>query len=437
MNRPDDIDAFFRQQLNKLPDPVIPEHYLADMNQRLDTLEKRKRKGVFWFWFIPGILLCATGLTWALGKNAKSTAANSSGPAMIVVPEPGQQNNTRIPSAGVSEKNTGNSFSVLHKKDIAPHQLHRNNTTAPNPVKKNSFISLAASSEKTTGKTETNETVADRNDPINTEGLPSGSPTKSAGAITVENTADSTASNTPSTLPTPKAQNKAAQNAGFSIELLAGTQLVVNTFPGADDSEYSAKRKAEEKRIFGADFSAVLGKKFNRWLFGAGLNYSEWGEKIKYSPRIVQTEKLVTIIDTTSDDTTTYAVPVETVDNEITRHNNINKYRYVSLLLSAGYTFNVTGKFSISPKASLLAGFLTGSKYGYYLDRNGLEIQQTQVNTLLINAQVSTEFALNIKSCSVLLSPYYRANINMPVGPGSLQNRYRSFGIQAGLRFNL
>jgi hypothetical protein len=118
-----------------------------------------------------------------------------------------------------------------------------------------------------------------------------------------------------------------------------------------------------------------------------------------------------------------------------------NTYSYVELPLTAGYTFS-QGKINLTLRAGVVFGLLTfasGEIPSPYSESGTAEIQKNSSRKLLVSGISSLEIAYDAtKHISIVTAPMYRMNLTSVFTDNYIvDQRFRSFGIKFGIRYNL
>lgn len=499
MSNHNNIDDFFKKKLGNTGGGEIPEDFLADINSRLDALADKKKKRGIWWWMVPGMLLgigLTLGAMYLVGLNApnqlspvSSQQSRNSTPTLSTEtttnPPAGFTTQQQDTSYGVRATNTPLNVNQKPVNNSGPNFANKNksvalNQNAVNPkagrVKKNLTNNKVEGGNRYGNERDTNQKNGSRNDKnipiLGNDGIADDTNRANPGNVstTVDDvdageslrlftsdtdTAEHALANgniTPAdTLPTENPikdlvnPTPAKSPAKWSIAFMAGSQFVKNTFPGNNKTFYYAKRMEEEKPIITLDASVLAGLQIKNWEFNTGFNYAVWGEKRMYSP--VNLKITDYSIDTAGGDTSiTTIVSTE----EVKYPSEVNKYRYFSIPLTAGYTFG-KNRFTVTPKLGLTAGIIFGRKTGQYISPSLSWMATEKASTFLLNAQAACDFSYRLKNLRFIVSPFYRRNINALIKPptysalkadyafamsGTTKNLYQSVGLNFGVSFD-
>jgi hypothetical protein len=390
----------------------IPAHYLADINQRLDALEKkRKRRRLLWIW-IPGIVIAGICLGFYESHEAPSQgstktahdghATNQSHHASIT-PNP-KPSNTQDPESQKSttpqanfpgfvnqpkyEKQTNHTQDISHlKTDIPPHSEmvselpnQRMVNELPTVVSENIAPEVANES--------TNATV-----PLLSVGRINQLPWPNLGAL-----------NTPKT--GAKRQHMLGFSSGVSGIVSSFTPIDVNpssfintSFP--DYKSYAQARKAAERATSSLDLSVFYRQQARRWIYQIGIAYNEWGEQIVY--------------------------PFNSLDGT-------NRYRYLNIPIGVGFQWT-KNKVSLSPMLGLSAGVKLKGKGYYLMPDGGVDIVEAQ--TLATSGLAQIEVAYHLDPFIFHVTPGFRSSLGSPVKSGLTKNHYQAIGCHIGIIYLL
>ncbi|HYG53206.1 MAG TPA: hypothetical protein VD905_20040, partial [Flavobacteriales bacterium] len=323
MSSRNNIDDFFKKKLGNTGGGEIPEGFLADINSRLNALDKKKKKRGIWWWMAAG-MVAGTGLTWGtmtLLSPEQSKVANNYVGDMPADQSHKQQfvragwGNTgnEIPITKNQEPGTGkpvtnptrpvnNSAEVLTtkttKKPLNNYAVNPHTGVLKNDVKNNVEGGYRYGNDKkiANGRQENGarnnqnisvlvnagfagDTAGTHYGNVNDLNRPNGETDfgesinltinqDSLSQETVQNSnetppADSLPGNNPiSSSPAPNG-TKYGTGSKFTLAVAFGVQYVKNTFPGDTMSYYFTKRKSQEKPILGFDASVLVSRKFN------------------------------------------------------------------------------------------------------------------------------------------------------------------------------
>ena len=391
----------------------IPAHYLDDINQRLDALDKkRKRRRLLWFWF-PGVVIIA-GIGFGLYAyyDAPMTVSKKS---TNDTPEKRQAHNASI--------------APKHKASATQDPVHQTSSTVQ--TKTQAFVTqsnqdMRSNHAQSLSHQKTHEShpsamdselpkqaMAAQEQEIITELLPSTEEKEINNAtvplLTIERIGLLPWPNL-GALKTPKTKAKKQHMFGFSsgvsciissftpIEVSALT-FVNTSFP--DYKSYAQARKAAERATSSLDLALFYRLQHSHWLYQIGLSYNEWGEQIVY--------------------------PFNSLDGT-------NRYRYLNLPVMAGYQWT-KNKVSISPMLGVSAGIKLNGR-GYYLMPNG-SVDIVEAQTLATSGLAQIEVAYHLDPLIFHVTPGFRSSLGSPVKSGLTKNHYQALGCQIGIIYLL
>jgi hypothetical protein len=385
----------------------IPAHYLADINQRLDALEKkRKRRRLLWIWF-PGLVIA--GICLGLYESHEVPAQGSKKPAhdrhatnqshhASIAPKPKSSNTqdpeykkSKNPQANIPgfvkqpkhEKQSKHTQDISHlKTDIPPHS----EMVSELPNQRMNELPAVVSAE--VANQATNATV-----PLLSVGRINQLPWPNLGAL-----------NTPKT--GAKRQHMLGFSSGVSGIISSFTPIDVNpssfintSFP--DYKSYAQARKAAERATSSLDLSVFYRQQARRWIYQIGIAYNEWGEQIVY--------------------------PFNSLDGT-------NRYRYLNIPIGVGYQWT-KNKVSLSPMLGLSAGVKLNGKGYYLMPDGGVDIVEAQRVTTSATAQI--ELAYDLNPFIFHVTPGIRSSIGSPVKSTVTKNIYQAIGCQIGFIYLL
>ena len=387
----------------------IPAHYLADINQRLDALEKkRKRRRLLWIW-IPGLVIAGIclGLYEAPSQGSTKTAhdghATNQSHQASITPKPKSSNTqdpeyqkSKIPQANIPdlvkqpkhEKQSKHTQDISHlKTDIPPYsemvfELPNQRIVNEIPAVVSENIAPEVANEST------NATV-----PLLSVGRINQLPWPNLGAL-----------NTPKT--GAKRQHMLGFSSGVSgiISSFTPIDITPTTFANTsfpDYKSYAQARKAAERATSSLDLSVFYRQQARRWIYQIGIAYNEWGEQIVY--------------------------PFNSLDGT-------NRYRYLNIPIGVGYQWT-KNKVSLSPMLGLSAGIKLNGKGYYLMPDGGVDIVEAQRFATSATAQI--ELAYDLNPFIFHVTPGIRSSIGSPVKSTLTKNIYQAIGCQIGFIYLL
>lgn len=387
----------------------IPAHYLADINQRLDALEKkRKRRRLLWIW-IPGLVIAGIclGLYEAPSQGSTKTAhdghATNQSHQASITPKPKSSNTqdpeyqkSKIPQANIPdlvkqpkhEKQSKHTQDISHlKTDIPPHsemvsELPNQRMVNELPTVVSENIAPEVASQATNARV-----------PLLSVERINQLPWPNLGAL-----------NTPK--PGAKRQHMLGFSSGVSGIISSFTPIDVNpssfintSFP--DYKSYAQARKAAERATSSLDLSVFYRQQARRWIYQIGIAYNEWGEQIVY--------------------------PFNSLDGT-------NRYRYLNIPIGVGYQWT-KNKVSLSPMLGLSAGIKLNGKGYYLMPDGGVDIVEAQRFATSATAQI--ELAYDLNPFIFHVTPGIRSSIGSPVKSTLTKNIYQAIGCQIGFIYLL
>lgn len=390
----------------------IPAHYLADINQRLDALEKkRKRRRLLWIW-IPGLVIA--GICLGLYESHETPAQGSKKPAQdrpatnqshhaSIAPKP-KSSNTQDPESQKSkipqvnfpdfvkqpkhEKQTNHTQDISHlKTDIPPNsemvsELPNQRMVNELPAVVSENIAPEVANQATNARV-----------PLLSIGRINQLPWPNLGA-----------------LKTPKTGAKRQHMLGFSsgvsgiISSFTPMENPISSFLNAtyvDYKSYAQARKEAERATSSLDLSVFYRQQARHWFYQVGIAYNEWGEQIVY--------------------------PFNSIDGT-------NRYRYLNIPIGVGYQWT-KNKVSLSPMLGLSAGVKLNGKGYYLMPDGGVDIVEAQRFATSAIAQI--ELAYDLNPFIFHVTPGIRSSIGSPVKSTLTKNIYQAIGCQIGFIYLL
>ena len=388
----------------------IPAHYLDDINQRLDALEKkRKRRRLFWLWF-PGAVIAGISLGLYAYHDAPVRVSKKS---TNDTPEKRQAHNASIApkhKASATQDPVHQTSSTVQTKTQAfvtqrKQEMRSNHAQGLSHQKTHEPHPSAMDSELP------KQAMAAQEQEVITEHLPTteakGINNATVPLLTIERIGLLPWPNL-GALKTLKTKAKKQHMFGFSsgvsgiISSFTPMEVSAQTFANTsfpDYKSYAQARKAAERATSSLDLALFYRLRHSHWFYQIGLSYNEWGEQIVY--------------------------PFNSLDGT-------NRYRYLNFPVMAGYQWT-KNRVSISPMLGLSAGVKLSGR-GYYLTANG-NVDIVEAQTLATSGLAQIEVAYHLDPFIFHVTPGFRSSLGSPVKSGLTKNHYQALGCQIGIIF--
>jgi hypothetical protein len=413
------LDDLIRGEFQSDFSEEIPESYLTDINQRLDALQRqKKKKRAIIFWWLSGTFSIITGLiivlTWmnvftknqVIGSNATNKGSQPI-------------NQTKSTNKGVIKSDyslvqaTNNTISNSEKrkenqiiKEFLVPKTQRNSVIG---INENKHV-IPVDSTETTKIVEdepldsnnlqyqiAQESIIDKEDSLLKMKLRDQTLiTCSRGELTIPE------------------KNKKDRISSHYMGFYVGVSSVESIFRESNtpilsavytQKNYQEKRKAEEMGITSWDVSAKYVFDYKGFTISSGLDYFVWGEKTDYS-------------------------------NVNYNAQFLNKYQYLNVPINFGYSFRF-GKYGVNPFVGLSVGKLMKETNGYYLNSQSLS-SAFQATISPYTSTINGGFELSYYSQSgikVSLLPIARFSVGKVVNTEMVSTNYFSIGMNLGIGY--
>jgi hypothetical protein len=390
------------------PSEPIPAHYIADINLRLDALEKkRKRKRFFWLWF-PVFLLAGIGFgTYkTYSSNLKVSRAKIQN-LQRNTPNVNQHQNLSKTKSTPETKATDNNINQSANNGLptlttkANLQANLNNAPFLYSTTQGGAVNPELLSSTPTVLLDSSRIPVDTNGSITwPTAFPKETPLLLIQPIFLISCPAL------GNLQTQHIESRIKHMIGFStgvsgiISSFTPIELSVNSFattPFGSYKNYASARKQAERATSSIDLSFFYRAQKNKWFYQAGIAYNEWGEQIVYS--------------------------FSSIDGT-------NRYRYLNFPVFAGYQWT-KNKVSLSPMIGLSAGIKLNGKGYYLMPDNGVDIIEAQPFTA--SGIVQFELAYQMHPFIFHFTPGIRSSIFSPVKSAYTKNHYQAIGCQIGI----
>jgi hypothetical protein len=252
------------------------------------------------------------------------------------------------------------------------------------------------------------------------------------------------------------------------LNVQAGAMFITKTI-SSSSGEYRARRLYEERRVWKPVASVNLQFKYGNWGISTGIDYAEYGERTTYQPwkygferyeehqwnlsTVTQTQNIITYYQGNpyNQVVTSYLKDSSLVINQNVRQTKQldstmvqnwqqTQFAYVEIPLMVDYGFTF-GKWE--------AGLQAGGAFGWNTKREGryLNTSQTGLEDISrvdyitpwnLSGRAGFRFGYALTpSMSITLNPQWRTQFISVTGSGQgINQRYSSWGVMAGLRFN-
>jgi len=413
------FDRDVKQVLSVVKGEEIPLDFMVDIEQRLDQLEKKKKRRVF-VWIFTGIVL-ASGLTLGLLRengNVKSSAKIA------------QQNVTKITSKARKLFNIASSQEAktiktdVDQSTVLPLSDLRINVpslsqevVSDERIQKENPSDVIQAASPLAGNA-TNQQVTEKNQ--DSEGLTSNQQKDAAGS------SDSAKSETTSIEETTKEElSPAAILPEIAVKIIVpkwthsfgfytGMSGVISSVQTNDQAliaavgatnalKYRELRSTQERSTSSIDISLRYRMAKEHLVLQTGVDFFEWGEQLKYDYNFV--------------------------------YDGVNRYSYLSIPFYLGYRQD-WGKVELTASIGSSIGHVL-KRDGYYLQPDLTTVAIEQASTWTSTGYLQVALSYTIDKFRFSLAPTYRKSFTPVVQSTFTNNTYQSFGLQMGIAVNL
>ena len=420
LSKQEDFDRDVKRVLQEVNGEEIPLDFLVDIEQRLDQLEKKKKRRVL-VWFFTGIVL-ASGLTFGLlrGSATTSMVEKTTAPKGIK-PASKTEGLTQVTSSKEILSGSTNPVQTAHversevTRRIVASASTSNKKVTPSARENQSNVSRADTPVQSSTSVQTQHVLieARQDAPVllsdrKTAISPSNDSAKVETLIKNESAKEevSTAVKIPEIV-----MNTELPKWTHSFGFYTGMSGVISSFQPDDQAmlafgapnvlKYRELRSTQERSTSSIDLSLRYRMAKEHFVLQTGVDFFEWGEQIQYDYSFV--------------------------------YDGLNRYSYVSLPVYVGYR-QAFSAFEWSANI--------GCSVGHVLQQQGRYIQPDLVTLALENARTWTatgmaqvEFMYIFDRYRFNLAPTYRMSLGNVVNSTFTKNRYFSFGLQMGMAY--
>ena len=417
----ENFDRDVKRVLQEVNGEEIPLDFLVDIEQRLDQLEKKKKRRLL-VWFFTGIVL-ASGLTFGLlrGSASSSTAVKTTqqkgikqamktkGLIQVTTSKEIQSGSTNPVQRAIVERSEVTrrivASSSTSNKKVTPLARENQSNVSRTDISIQSSASIQTQHVLIEARQDAPVLLLDQKTAIS----PSNDSAKVESLIKNESAKEevSPAAKIPEIV-----MNTELPKWTHSFGFYTGMSGVISSFQPDDQAmlavvgasnvlKYRELRSTQERSTSSIDLSLRYRMAKEHLVLQTGVDFFEWGEQIQYDYSFV--------------------------------YDGVNRYSYLSLPVYVGYrqAFNA---FEWSANI--------GCSVGHVLQQQGHYIQPDLVTLALENARTWTatgmaqvEFMYIFDRYRFTLAPTYRMSLGNVVNSTFTKNRYFSFGLQMGMAY--
>ena len=416
----ENFDRDVQRVLQEVHGEEIPLDFLVDIEQRLDQLEKKKKRRMF-VWFFSGIVL-ASGLTFGLLRgSASSNTAVKITPEKGIKPASKTEGLTQVSTSKEIQSGSTNSVqtAVVERSEVTRRIVASASTSnkkvAPSARENQSNVSRTDIPVQSSTSVQTQHVLieARQDDPVllsdrKTAISPSNDSAKVETLIKNESAKEAV-------IPAAKipeiVMNTELPKWTHSFGFYTGMSGVISSFQPDDQAmlafgapnvlKYRELRSTQERSTSSIDLSLRYRMAKEHLVLQTGVDFFEWGEQIQYDYSFV--------------------------------YDGVNRYSYLSLPVYVGYR-QAFSAFEWSANI--------GCSVGHVLQQQGRYIQPDLVTLALESARTWTatgmaqvEFIYIFDRYRFMLAPTYRMSLGNVVNSTFTKNRYFSFGLQMGMAY--
>lgn len=422
LSNQEDFDRHVKRVLQETTVEEIPLDFLVDIEQRLDQLEKKKKRRIL-VWLFTGIVL-ASGMSFGLLRE-KGSSSN------FVKSTQGKVSKKTIQAKAITRVD-----SIKENKSSQMKSVHKSAAE---------LSGLPSNMIKSSGSTVKARVTGSRN--VNQSDLtPRITPTESNASVQTKITVSDSGQDSPELISNVKTEMPSSNDSvredtlnqnenkhtevnppanipeivmnidlpkwSHSIGFFTGMSGVLSSFRTDDPYfmlavgapnvlKYREIRSTQERATSSIDLSLRYRMVKEHLVLQTGLDFFEWGEQIQYD----------------------YSF----------NYDGVNRYSYLSLPVYLGYR-QAFHAFEWSANI--------GCSLGHVLQQRGRYIQPDLVSLALENARTWTatgmaqvEFIYIFDRYRFTLAPTYRMSLGNVVNSTFTKNRYFSFGLQMGMAY--
>lgn len=416
------FDRDVKLVLSDVKGEEIPIDFMVDIEQRLDQLEKKKKRRVF-AWFFAGIVL-ASGLTFGLlRENGTSNHPSKTAPQKVTNQTTKTKVFKQIASPKENKSNQANTVQIAAKqlpgviRNILSNSPIKETVTRSTGGNQSDLMQTATPVENiATVQTQKSIIETNKDAPVllsnrKTEVLPSSDSVKAESSIKNEFAKEelSTSIKLPEIVmknDLPKWTHSFGFYTGMSgvnSSVQTNDQVLIAAVGATNALKYRELRSTQERSTSSIDISLRYRMAKEHLVLQTGLDFFEWGEQLKYDYNFV--------------------------------YDGVNRYSYLSIPFYLGYR-QAWGKVELTASVGSSIGHVL-KRDGYYLQPDLTTVAIEQASTWTSTGYLQVALSYTIDKFRFSLAPTYRKSFAPVVQSTFTNNTYQSFGLQMGIAVNL
>ena len=407
----DAFDREVKRKLDELRSEEIPMDFLEDLNSRLDAYEKKKKRKVFFWFFMATVFAAITFSSIQLFKSnpilkRDKTPLSNPQQATVVPSKSLKQSSKTIQKNSKNQLTYDEKIIALPKKttyQISQKQVSQKRKVERKPIGRSlkKMTPSVDQFELSIPQSFTNDTHEIITFPM----IPEIAPLRNDLSVKMVPISSNPVYLEPGILPIEK--EKWIQSFGFFTGM-SGIRSSVNAVdltgvswsnPPLVSEKYLAIRNAQERSTSSIDLSLRTSWSKHHFLIQTGLDYFEWGEQLKYDYNLV--------------------------------FDGVNRYSYVSVPLYLGYCHS-WNKVGLSASVGSSIGCAI-KQDGYYIQPNLTTIAVEHASDWTTTGYFQVELSYLIDRYRFSLAPTYRKSLSHVINFSETFNVYDSFGLQMGI----
>jgi hypothetical protein len=413
------FDRDVKQVLSDVKGEEIPLDFMVDIEQRLDQLEKKKKRSVL-VWFFTGIVL-ASGLTFGLLRENGQTKSSAKIPKQNVTKTTNKarklSNIASLQEAKTIKTDVVQS-TVLPLSDLPGNVPSLSREVVSDERRQKEYPSDVIQAASPHAGNAANQQVTEMSQ--DSEGL---MPNQQTDAARSSDSAQSETTNkeettreevSPATtipeiavkLIVPKWTHSFGFYTGMSgvvSSVQTNDQALIASVGATNALKYRELRSTQERSTSSIDISLRYRMAKEHLVLQTGLDFFEWGEQLKYDYNFV--------------------------------YDGVNRYSYLSIPFYLGYR-QAWGKVELTASIGSSIGHVL-KRDGYYLQPDLTTVAIEQASTWTSTGYLQVALSYTIDKFRFSLAPTYRKSFTPVVQSTFTNNTYQSFGLQMGIAVNL
>jgi hypothetical protein len=418
----------------------LDSDFINDLEKRLDHEDKKRQRGLFWFFSGSFIFLISIGIFLLFYSNSETKKLHTN---RLLNKSISKNTKLKVSNSKSNTINGDSSLSTMvaksNSKIVTSDDMYAK--THKKVKDKFGFGSQFNSSQKLNKEIKQNQLIGHvlmENLQEKQEIIPSSTSdtfsenynnksdtiTEDSASKSFKNDSSAILSKPPLSTPIEDKFKSQTRNSRFEVQLIGGVNLSRSILYSNSNwiSSFDQSLIASERSLISPTYGLNFFLNAGKIQFGLGATKTKIGESTHYwyvDQEITQNPTNPSQFDTLY---------------QFKQHSGINKYDFIQVPLSLGYHLEFN-RFSIIPRYSYAVGIKSNENKGYYPSRNGYGITEVSSPRIVFQHSMTIDFRLNYKNYFFSVTPFL-TNTRTNSYPLIFNNRrYLNCGVNLGVGF--